>query len=195
MTSSAAAHGIGFAPPDPPLVDAATRILLRPWRNDDAPALVEAWSDREIARYCGVPADAGLERAESWLAGWGDRAARGVSLDLVVADSKTDVVLGEVGLWPFLAPPAGAPVPGSLELGWWIGSAYRGAGRATTAVALMTGWALAALRAERCVARIPPGHLASESVATTAGMTRRGSLDEHHDLWVRSRHPAQARLA
>lgn len=184
-----------FPAPDPPLADPATRIILRPWRATDAAALVDAWSDPAIAAYCGIPADAGPDRARAWLAGWEDRAARGVALDMVVAEATTDAVLGEVGLMPFLVPPNGAPDPGSLELGWWIGAAFRGAGRATTAVSLMTTWALGTLRVERCVARITRGHEASEYVATSAGLTHRGILDDHHDLWVRSRHPAEARLS
>ena len=38
--------------PDPPL--RSGEVCLRPWRADDAPALVAAWSDPEIARWTGA---------------------------------------------------------------------------------------------------------------------------------------------
>ncbi len=183
-----------FPIPDPPLVHPAGHIVLRPWLGEDHRALVEAWMDPDIAAHCGVPPDAGPERAAAWLAGWSDRAAGGSSLDLVVADALTEEVLGEVGISPFRVSPNGAAAPGVLELGWWIGAPHRSAGRAATAVSLLTDWALDALGAERVVARIRPGHLASEAVATSAGLTRRGRLDDHHALWVRAGPPRSTRL-
>ena len=39
--------------PDPPLRSGDLR--LRPWRLDDAPALVAAWADPEIQRWTAVP--------------------------------------------------------------------------------------------------------------------------------------------
>ncbi len=125
--------------------------------------------------------------ARGWIEGWAQRAGDGRALDLVVASSVSSAVLGEVGLSPFLVPGSGRVVTDVYELGWWIGPAARGRGTASTAVALVADWALSTLAPARLVARIRPGHLASEAVATAAGFGRRGRLDDHHDMWARAR--------
>ena len=61
--------------PDPPL--RSGDLLLRPWRLDDAPALVAAWADPEIQRWTGVPTRRDLAAAERWIAGDADAAASG----------------------------------------------------------------------------------------------------------------------
>ena len=40
-------------PPDPQLEDEV--VLLRPWRDEDVPAIVEAGNDPEIVRWPPVP--------------------------------------------------------------------------------------------------------------------------------------------
>ncbi|MEJ7584106.1 MAG: GNAT family N-acetyltransferase [Acidimicrobiales bacterium] len=179
-----------FELPVPDLVDEAVGIRLRAWRGSDAEALAAAWHDEDIARYCGVPARAERDVAGRWIAGWDERADAGSALDLAVADVRHDRVLGEVGISPF-------PAPGVLELGWWVGPADRGRGVATAAVGLVADWAASTLAPARLVVRIPPGHLASERVATAAGFARRGRLDADHDLWTRPRErfPRGATLA
>jgi RimJ/RimL family protein N-acetyltransferase len=146
---------------------------LRAWRRGDATVLVEAWADADIAAFCGVPADPTLERAERWIAGWERRRASGAALDLVAVDDA-DAVIGEVGVHP---------TGDGLELGWWVLPAHRSQGVATAMVTAFVAW----LRTERpgdpVVARIPPGHTASERVAAAAGLTRVGPVDPGHELW------------
>jgi RimJ/RimL family protein N-acetyltransferase len=149
---------------------------LRPWRAGDAPVLVEAWADPDIAAWCGVPDDAGPDRAERWIAGWEDRRRAGTALDLVIEHGGA--VVGEVGLAPFRGT-----VTDVVELGWWVLPAHRGSGFATTAVGAVVSWARDTLAGRRLVARIPPGHTASEQVAEAAGLERAGRLDATHDLW------------
>jgi RimJ/RimL family protein N-acetyltransferase len=122
--------------------------------------LVEAWTDPDIATYCGVPPDPTLERAERWIAGWETRRASGASLDLVTVDDD-DQVIGEVGVHP---------VDGDLELGWWVLPAHRGGGVATAMVTTFVAWLADALAGRALSARIPPGHTASERVAEAAGL-------------------------
>jgi RimJ/RimL family protein N-acetyltransferase len=151
--------------------------VLRPWRPEDAPVLAEAWSDPDIAAHCAVPDDAGPARARAWIAGWEGRRASGASLDLVVVVDDGGVV-GEVGL----APLRGV-VRDVVELGWWVLPAWRGRGLAAAAVPALAAWAATALEGRAVVARIPPGHTASERIAAAAGLVRAGRLDRTHDLW------------
>jgi len=191
VVASAARRSIGptvgrvkLTLPTPPLVDAAAGIILRPWRVDDATALAAAWTDPAVARHCEVPPDSDLAAASRWIAGWTERLERGLALDLVAADTGSDAVIAEVGLWPFPAPGSGSVLSDVVEVGWWTVAARRRQGFATAAARLVVGWALASLAPARLVARIPPGSVGSERVATGAGLTRRGRLDDHHDLWV-----------
>jgi RimJ/RimL family protein N-acetyltransferase len=133
---------------------------LRAWRSSDAPMLVEAWADRDIAMYCGVPPDPTLERAERWIAGWEARRRSGASIDVVAVDGD-DHVIGEVGVHP---------VDGDLELGWWVLPAHRGRGVATAMVTGFVAWVADAVGDRPLTARIPPGHIASERVAAAAGL-------------------------
>jgi RimJ/RimL family protein N-acetyltransferase len=146
---------------------------LRAWRSTDAPVLVEAWSDPDIAAHCGVPPDPTLERAQRWIAGWEARRRSGASLDVVAIDD--DRVIGEVGVHP---------VDDDLELGWWVLPAHRGRGVATAMVTTFVGWLAEVMPARTLVARIPPGHTPSERVATAAGLVR-GDVAEGYARWER----------
>ena len=150
---------------------------LRPWRADDAPALVEPRGPIPTSRRgAGCPTTPGPARAEAWIAGWEDRRRAGTALDLVV--EQGGAVVGEVGLAPFRGT-----VTDVVELGWWVLPAHRGSGVATAAVGAVVSWAGEALAGRRLVARIRPGHTPSERVATAAGLVRAGRLDATHDLW------------
>jgi len=164
-------------------------IRLRAWRAGDALALAAAWEEEDIARYCALPPGRGRDQAEGWIAGCGGRADSGRALDLAVADVVSDRVLGEVGLTPFQAARSGPAATDVCELGWWVEAGERGRGVATAAVRLAAEWAAGAVAPARLVARIAPGHRPSERVAAAAGFTRRGRLDDVHDLWARPREP------
>jgi len=168
--------GLGACPDRPQVPGSSYPAGLRPWRPADAPVLVDAWADPDIAAWCEVPADAGLARAEAWIAGWEDRRRAGTALDLVV--EQGGAVVGEVGLAPFRGT-----VTDVVELGWWVLPAHRGRGVATVAVGAVVSWAGEALAGRRLVARIRPGHTPSERVARAAGLVRAGRLDATHDLW------------
>jgi RimJ/RimL family protein N-acetyltransferase len=147
--------------PDPPLGDGD--LLLRPWQEEDAPCLVEAWADPEIARWTGVPAVTDLEAALRWITGDAHRRARGLALDLVL-DVRGEVV-GEVGL----ADIDGAA--GTAEIGWWVHAARRGEGLAARAARLLASWAVDELCVTTVVARCHPDNPASAGVARAAGFT------------------------
>ncbi|MBI2709939.1 MAG: GNAT family N-acetyltransferase [Actinobacteria bacterium] len=188
----------GLGPPDPPLVDAAAGIVLRPWRPADTAALAAAWAEPEIAAGVSVPADRSDAAAARWIGGWSARVESGAALDLVIAPAfEADDVWGEVGLRPLrpLRPrtaAAGSPALTQpvLEAGWWVRVEHRGRGVASAAVCLMVGWALGSAGrgagAAQVVARIQPGNVASAAVATRVGLSKVGRLPDGRNLWVRS---------
>jgi RimJ/RimL family protein N-acetyltransferase len=178
--------------PDPPLVDEAAGIRLRPWvpTRQDAESLAAAWSDPAIAAANRVPDDASVEVAERWFAGDAARREAGRSLDLVVtplADRATagggggGAVLGEVGLRNL------DPVRRWAEISWWVLPRHRGHGLATAATRLVVAWALSpeGLHLAQVWARIGPSNAASAHVATAAGLADLGPAAGAH-IWARS---------
>ena len=144
--------------PDPPL--RSGDLLLRPWRLEDAPALVAAWADPEIQRWTGVPDRRDLDAAERWIAGDDERRRRWLSLDLV-AERDGDLV-GEVGLSSI------DRAAGVAEIGWWTAAGRRREGVASTAAGLVVPWASERLRLT-CAARCDPANPGSVAVAERAG--------------------------
>ncbi|HET6954512.1 MAG TPA: GNAT family N-acetyltransferase [Acidimicrobiales bacterium] len=170
-----------LALPDPPLVDAAAGIVLRPWRTTpgDVAALAAAWDDPDVAATSAPPADRSAAAAERWIAGAPGRLAAGLALDLVIT-GRDGGVLGEVGLRNLDAGRRRA------ELGWWVAAPHRGRGLAGVAVGLVAGWALGPPCGLRQVwARIVPGNAASAAVARRAGLVRLGTA-AGTEVWARS---------
>jgi RimJ/RimL family protein N-acetyltransferase len=155
----------GLPLPDPQLHDVGAGITLRAWTTSDAPALVAAWADIEIARRLQVPDDPTIEHAEHWIAGGGERRRHGLALDLVVVDVD-DRVLGEVGLSAVNTRRAAAAI------GWWTTAGARGRGVASTAVVLLTDWSLTTLGFAVLVAEVGMDNPASSAVAERAGYRR-----------------------
>jgi RimJ/RimL family protein N-acetyltransferase len=169
--------------PDPPLADAVTGIVLRPWRPTaaDAAALAAAWADPGVAAMGPPPADPTPEGAARWIAGAPDRLAAGAALDLVVAPvADPGTVWGEVGL------RHRDPATDRAEIGWWIGRAHRGRGLAGAAVALVAGWALGPpCGLHQVWARIELGNGASAAVAQRAGFRLLGAAGGAQ-VWART---------
>lgn len=156
--------------PQPPLGDGVVR--LRPWRPADAPALVAAWSDREVARWSPPPRQHALVDARRWIDGTPRLRERGLALDLVIAAvAPGDRVLGEVGLSDFDDDRA--------TIGYWVGAAERGRGHATRAVRMLSTWALQHLGLAEVTATVDPANRASLAVLRRAGFTA-----EAPDRWV-----------
>lgn len=158
--------------PDPPLEDAVTGILLRPWAPPDAEALAAAWADPQVAAHTAVPPAHDLPAAERWVAGEEQRRHRGLALDLVIAQGEGPAeVLGEVGL-------ARLDRERRAEIGFWLAPEARGRGVATTAVRLLTTWALApegtGLGLRQVWARTAPDNRPAAAVLGRAGFHRTG---------------------
>lgn len=171
-----------FALPVPALVDPVAGVALRPWRPADAPTLAGAWTIADIADQATVPGAGRVVDAERWIAGSAVRREVGLSLDLVVGPPSGEEVWGEVGL-SRLRLSAGHAARDEVEIGWWVLPGHRGRGLAGAAAALLARWALDQLGAERLVARVVRGDVASEAVAARVGLRRVAALDATRDLW------------
>lgn len=110
---------------------------LRQWRIEDVPDLVEAWRDPQILSDSVAPGKRSLRDARKWISRTDVRRRAGVALDLVVAGSDDDSLLGEVSLYRFDKSRRAALIS------WWLAEPARGDGIATRAVNMLAEWALA----------------------------------------------------
>lgn len=145
-------------------------LTLRPWRFDDAGAVLVACQDPDIQRFTTVPVPYLAEHAEGFVT---DRASgswarrEGVAFCLAGGD---DEVLGACGI---VAVDHQRLVG---EVGYWVGPAGRGRGVAARALRLLADWAFGQIGLARLELYIEPENTASIKVAARAGCEREGLL-------------------
>jgi RimJ/RimL family protein N-acetyltransferase len=141
-------------------------IALRPWREDDAPAVFSACQDPEILRWIPViPRPYTREDADAFVAG-----ATGYGpYQFAIVEQRR--IVGSIGL-----RLNGA---GTGHIGYWCISAARGRGVATDALRLLCRYALDELELDRLELITDPDNAASQRVAEKVGFRREGVLRSH----------------
>ncbi|MFD8144878.1 GNAT family N-acetyltransferase [Streptomyces sp. NPDC059708] len=112
-------------------------LLLRPWREEDVPALVEACRDPAMRRWIhqrADDADEGLRWLEEQRRGW----ATGVRFAFAVLEDEAPESRRLVGNAVLKRPRPDAP---SAEVGYWTTAHARGRGVAPRALEALTAWA------------------------------------------------------
>ncbi|MFD3958380.1 MULTISPECIES: GNAT family N-acetyltransferase [Streptomyces] len=123
----------------------ADGLLLRPWREEDVPALLKAYDDPVMRQWVRLPVDT-PEEAARWLelqrAGW----ASGTRFSFAVTDlSRGGELVGNLAL------KRPGPDPDRAEVGYWTAAWARGRGVAPRALEALTAWAFAAFAEEGLV--------------------------------------------
>ncbi len=159
------------------MADPTDAVTLRPWRIDDAPALVAAWHDPAIIAGSTPPKERSPEAAQRWIDGVGVREQRLLAVDRVI-DVAGECV-GEVGLSDI------DQRRGAALVGWWVAADHRGNGYAVAALQAMVDVA-ATVGVHALVAEIGVENAASVAVAERAGfeLVREGSPERPH-VYVR----------
>jgi [ribosomal protein S5]-alanine N-acetyltransferase len=169
--------------PEPPL--AGTGFTLRPFRVDDFAAARALEADPAAARWVpSLPADDGTSVVSFY-----EQCRRdGTLLHLVIAAAEDDAYLGEA----MLAPAE----HGVGEVGCCVVPAARGRGVATSALRVLTDWALAELGLGRVQVFVAMENVAALRLAESAGFHREGVLrgywqdgDNRLDVVVSARLP------
>lgn len=147
------------------------RVILRPWRDDDAPALfglVER-SRAHLERWMAMPTT--TRSVDDARASVRRLAARWILReDLVMAIfDRAGALLGGVGLHP-----RDWSVP-SFEIGYWIGAPFEGQGYVSEAVTLVTRLAFDVLRANRIYILCDAENYRSANVARRCLYTLEGT--------------------
>ena len=156
----------GLDRPDAPL-PLGGGFKLRPWRRDDAGALVAALDgDTEVSRWITViPQPYRADDAEAFLAAtirdWD--AGRGGAFAIV---DDRDAPVGSIGL-----DVTGYDAP---CIGYWVAEAARGRGLATRAARAVAQLAFDVVGADRVILYAEAENAASRAVARRAGFGERG---------------------
>lgn len=138
------------------------RLVLRSWRDEDAPTFAAINADPEVMRYVGgvldrVGSDVLLARlGEGWRRDGYGRAA--------VEDAESGELLGFVGLGPHAA------LPGEVEIGWRLARWAWGRGLASEAAVVMRDLAFDDLDLPRIVSVATRDNGASLAVMRRIGM-------------------------
>jgi RimJ/RimL family protein N-acetyltransferase len=150
-------------------------LVLRPWRPADAPAVLAACRDPEVARWVTIPqpflpADADA-LVRDGLAMWRD----GTGAAFAIAEAATDRLLGAVTRF--------GPDGHQATFGLWLAPGARGRGVGARALRLASDWTLATTAAIRLDVFVMAGNEASDRMVERAGFRREGVLrawDLHH---------------
>jgi RimJ/RimL family protein N-acetyltransferase len=164
----------------PQRVDEATldgdRVRLRPWRDGDAPRVVEGCTDERSRRWlAGLPDPYTLDQALAYIRRCRSQAALGAGLYLAVTDPVDDVCIGSIAVMEL-----GGEDPTTGEIGYWAHPSARGRGLMTEAVGLLAAHAFrpageGGLGLRRLELRAAASNVASQHVAEANGFRRTGT--------------------
>jgi RimJ/RimL family protein N-acetyltransferase len=147
---------------------AIDELLLRPWRPTDAPALLAACQDPDIARWGHLP----LPFLEADAAAFLEAAAQmwrdGTGAAFAIVDAATDDLLGAVTRF--------GPEGHTATLGLWLLPGARGRGVGTRSLRLVADWSFQATDVIRLECFIETGNDASDRMVERAGFRREGVL-------------------
>ena len=152
--------------PTPPEIDAGP-VRLRPWREDDADAVLAAQQDPDIKQWAGGRGIGTRDDAVALirrLSGSDDRAS------WAVVDPATGELLGSVSVHSIDTAQADA------QVGYWTAPAARGRGVAPAAVDAACRWVFENVPVERVELCHAVENPASARVAGKAGFQLEGTL-------------------
>ena len=152
---------------------------LRPWRQDDAPALVAAHLDPAIQRWMRA-APLTLDEAQGRIARWRDRWRTEERAVWAICSSAEADPVGMIGL------ATSDLKGGSAEVFYWLLPAGRGAGVMLDATLRVSRWALDELGLHRLWLTHSVANPASCRVAERAGFALEGTMRSallHADGW------------
>lgn len=151
------------------------RLILRGYRESDAPAIAALHGDPEVIRFLSPTGEPEPGLADAWehiAKHVGHWALKGYG-KLAVDERATGRFVGRVGLYN---PPYDWP---GLELGWTLARDTWGKGYATEAARAVLKWGFESLGVDEIISAIHPDNAASIRVAERIGerKLREGKLN------------------
>lgn len=149
------------------------RVLLRPFRPDDATAFCTAARESVTEVYPWLPwchPDYTIEESRSWIARCADMWQEGISYNFAIINSRDGLSLGGCGLRYI------SQMDRVANLGYWVRTSRTRQGIATTATRLLVQFGFEELKLNRIEIIASVDNRASQRVAEKAGATREGVL-------------------
>ncbi len=156
------------------------RLLLRPWRTEDAAALQGLAGRREIAdTMISVPHPFTREYAEKWIAGQAEAHARGTAVHFAITLVTAGTLVGAIELRTIDTEHSHA------EMSCWVGVEWWGQGYATEAALAVLRHAFEQLHLNRIAAYHMVRNPASGRALEKVGFKREGLLRQCVRKWGR----------
>lgn len=152
------------------------RVVVRPYRVEDAEALKEAVEEsRDHLRPWMPWADThqSIEESRDWILRMSAKLLLREELGFGTWHAETGQYLGGTGLHPRNWETR------SFEIGYWLRKSAEGHGYITEAVRLLTGFAFEGLRANRIEIRCDERNVRSAAVARRLGFKQEALLRNH----------------
>jgi RimJ/RimL family protein N-acetyltransferase len=150
-------------------------LALRPWHEADAPAVVAALQDPEIARWVTIPQPFRPDDADAFIAASRTMRRDGSGTPFAIVEVATDRLLGAVTLF--------GPEGHQATVGMWLVPEARGRGVGTRTLRRVADWTFETTGVFRLDCFIMVGNEPSERMVQRAGFRREGVLrgwDLHH---------------
>lgn len=170
-----------------PSVPTGDGLLLRPWRDGDAPAVFEVFQDPVMHQWHARAADSVREVAD-WIVEWRQAWEREREAQWAVVHADSDALLGRVALREIRLDD------GAAEVAYWTAPAARGRGVAARAADALARWALDGTGFHRLELLHAVRNEASCRVAARTGFalegTKRSAVlhpDGWHDMHLHAR--------
>jgi RimJ/RimL family protein N-acetyltransferase len=142
-------------------------LVLRPWTEDDVPAIVAACNDPEIPRWIPViPRPYTTEDALEFV-----RGLTSPSPEHSFAITEAGGVVGSIGMT--------TNQKGTGHIGYWCAPEARGREITTRALRVLSRWGFDELGLARLELITDPDNVASQRVAEKVGFRRDGVLRSH----------------
>ena len=168
------------------------QVVLRDWRDEDAPALEPVCGEWDVCAFTSVPWTYSEADGLAWIERQRRKRAAGTVLALAIQAPGDERALGNVNLARFDDEGRDAAI------GYWLIPEARGRGLATAATSLLIDWGLHEHGLERIEFAILPENLASQRVADRLGATPEGLRERSHEaegrlwdmtIWTLTRRP------
>jgi 8-oxo-dGTP diphosphatase len=153
---------------------ATARLLLRPYRAEDAAELHRLINDFEVCRdLAAVPFPYRRDKADEWIASARAELDGGEAFHLVITGTEDgkEMIVGGVGLRLDRAARVG-------RLGYWVGRRFWGHGVASEAAGRLARWAMANLELDRLEASAATDNAGSIAVLRRIGFHHVGAGSE-----------------
>lgn len=166
------------------------RLVLRPWRDEDIPAVYKICQDPDVQRWTSVPSPYEMKDAEWFVREHTPKGfADGDEATFAVLVKATGQIAGAIGLVGITKLSARGVR--TAEIGYWANPETRGRGYLTEAVREVVRWGFEELGLGRVTWQAFDGNAASRRVAEKAGFRiiglQRGAVEhrgQRHDLWL-----------